>query len=241
MEAQSNFIVVDAGNTCVKIGFFERDELIEIQRFELNDLLQQDLSFRESKGILSSVLDENATRLLNNYFSNTVLFDDQLRLPIQLNYSTPLTLGKDRICNAVYAWVKNPLKNSVAIDIGTCIKFDMITKMGSYEGGSISPGLNLRYRAMNEFTANLPLLSDTTSIDLIGKSTHESMHSGVMNGMHAEIIQMIERYSSLFDDLTFFVTGGDAKYFDFHSKNNIFAIENLTLEGLYHIFLFNDQ
>lgn len=241
MEIQSTFIVVDAGNSFVKIGIYINNELTEIQRFEFEKIQSIDAVYRNCKGIISSVLSESQTLALQHFFPHTLIFDENLKLPIQLNYKTPLTLGKDRICNAVYAWVTNPSKNSVCIDIGTCIKFDVITKTGVYEGGSISPGINLRYRSMNEFTANLPLLDETSPISLIGKSTHESMHSGVINGMQAEIIQMIERYTSLYSDLTFFMTGGDAKYFDFDSKNNIFAIENLTLEGLYHIFLFNDQ
>lgn len=241
MEIQSTFIVVDAGNSFVKIGIYSNNELTDIQRFEFEKLQTFDTAYRNCKGIVSSVLTESQTLALQHFFPNTLLFDEKLKLPIQLNYKTPLTLGKDRICNAVYAWVSNPSKNSVCIDIGTCLKFDVVTNTGTYEGGSISPGINLRYRSMNEFTANLPLLDETGPSVFIGKSTHESMHSGVINGMHAEIIQMMERYSSLYSDLTFFMTGGDAKYFDFDSKNNIFAIENLTLEGLYHIFLFNDQ
>ena len=92
---------------------------------------------------------------------------------------------------------------------------------------------------MNDYTANLPLLDTKDSCELIGKSTHESIHSGVMNGIKAEIDQLIERYREENKDLTFFVTGGDAQFFDFGGKNDIFVNENLTLIGLYQIYLFN--
>ena len=92
---------------------------------------------------------------------------------------------------------------------------------------------------MNDYTANLPLLDSKEATTLIGKSTHESIHSGVMNGVKAEIDQIIERYRQEIGGLTFFVTGGDAQFFDFGGKNDIFVNENLTLIGLYQIYLFN--
>jgi len=244
MEQNNTIIVIDAGNSFVKIASFIDGHLTEIKSVEMQLLVNDFKEFahlKNCKGIVSSVRSLEDTQWLHSFFQNTSVFNNNVELPIQLDYETPQTLGKDRICNAVAAWVKNPASISVTIDIGTCIKFDVVDNFGHYLGGSISPGVSLRYKAMNDYTAQLPLLIETAQTPIIGTSTKDSMHSGVINGIQSEINDLMLRYSEMFDDLTFFMTGGDAKYFDFHSKNNIFAIENLTLEGLYHIFLFNDQ
>ena len=130
-------------------------------------------------------------------------------------------------------------ENGLCIDIGTCIKFDLVTKKGHYKGGSISPGIDLRYKSLNDYTGKLPLLSNKSNTGLVGNDTETSIQSGVMNGMNAEIYGLIKMYSKQISDLTFFMTGGDARYFDFDSKNDIFADENLTLIGLYEVYKYN--
>jgi len=243
MEQEQSIIVVDAGNSFIKISRFKNDKIFGIEHLTMMELSanwQKYNHLKKCKGIISSVRSVNDTHLLSSFFENALLLDENLKLPIQLKYETPLTLGKDRICNAIAAWNQNFNNFSVTIDIGTCIKFDVVDNHGNYLGGSISPGINLRYKSLNDYTAQLPLLNETDQIQLIGSSTKGSIQSGVINGIQSEINDLMRRYSIMFDDLTFFVTGGDAKYFDFHPKNNIFANENLTLEGLYHIFLFND-
>ena len=106
-------------------------------------------------------------------------------------------------------------------------------------GGTISPGIDLRFRSLSEFTGKLPRLSNKSGLNLVGINTETSIRSGVMNGMGAEIQGIVSAYESQFESLTFFVTGGDASYFDIHSKNDIFADENLTLKGLIEIYLYN--
>ena len=128
---------------------------------------------------------------------------------------------------------------SVSIDIGTCIKFDFVDENGNYKGGSISPGIDLRYKTLNDYTGNLPLVNDKSKTELVGNSTINSIKSGVLNGIQAELNHFIYLYSKEYQDLTFFVTGGDAVYFDFPLKNNTFVDENLTLKGLYKIYVFN--
>lgn len=244
MGNENQHVVIDAGNTFVKIALFIDGQLSDIQRIETMSFLSNptfEHPHKSLRGIISSVLNNESTNQLHAFFPKTVILTTQSNLPIELKYDTPHSLGIDRICNAVSMWTKNPKKGSVSIDIGSCIKFDYVDKNGAYQGGSISPGLKMRYKSMNDYTANLPLINETTVPSIIGKSTNGSMHAGVILGMHAEIFGFIQRYLEIDKDLTFFMTGGDAKYFDFHSKNNIFAIENLTLEGLYQIFLFNDQ
>ena len=127
----------------------------------------------------------------------------------------------------------------VSIDIGTCIKFDLISKNDGYLGGSIAPGINLRYRSLNDYTGKLPLLFNKSATQLVGNDTNSSIQSGVLNGMNAEINGLIKMYTEQYSDLTFFMTGGDARYFDLDSKNDIFADENLTLIGLFEIYKHN--
>lgn len=244
MEMKKEYIAIDAGNTQVKIALFRGNEITDIHRFmfsEIGELPKTHPHLVKMSGIISSVLNAENTAKITSIFSNCIQLSSETKLPFQNSYSTPSTLGKDRICNVAFAFGENSKGNSVTIDIGTCIKIDLITQENGYEGGSISPGIDLRYKSMNDFTDNLPLIDHREEIELVGTTTIQSMHSGVINGIQSEINDLILRYTQKYDGLTFFVTGGDAKYFDFHSKNNIFAIENLTLRGLSQIFLFNDQ
>jgi type III pantothenate kinase len=237
-------IAVDLGNSFIKIGFFLTNTITAVKRVSWADFIESEALYsdlNQCKGIISSVLSPQQNEIVQKRFPNLLFLNNSTKLPLKLNYEPPEKLGKDRICNVVGAWFQNKHQNSLAIDIGTCIKFDFVSKDGIYQGGSISPGMNLRYKSLNDYTANLPLLNETGEIQLIGKSTKESIHSGVINGMNAEILGLITQYEQKYDTLTIFVTGGDSKHFDFATKNNIFANENLTLEGLYQIYLLNDQ
>lgn len=241
---EKQIIVVDLGNSFIKIGFFLNERITAVKRISWSDFTEDKVVHGEltgCTGIVSSVLSSVENSVVKTRFPDLIWLDDAARLPVELNYDTPDTLGKDRICNAVGAWNKNRNGNSLVVDVGTCIKFDFVSDDGIYQGGSISPGLSLRYKSLNDYTANLPLLKETNSAELIGKSTKQSIHSGVINGMKAEIMGLIDQYEQKYGSLTIFVTGGDSKYFDFATKNNIFANENLTLEGLYQIYLLNDQ
>ena len=242
MVKKNTVFVVDAGNTAVKIGVFENGELIESHRFA-SDTMAKILKLQERFNfppcILSSVLNSAATTTLMQQLEKCLLVDASMAFPIHLNYNTPETLGIDRICNAIACASAKPNTSVVSIDIGTCIKFDFVDKSNTYQGGSISPGIALRFKSLNDYTANLPLLKEISKINTVGKSTVESILSGVMNGIQAEINGMMQNYQDEYGDLTFFMTGGDLQYFDFPIKNNIFVDYNLTLKGLYQIYLRN--
>ena len=243
MRTNSDLILLDAGNTHLKVAHVLNGEIFDLDRISFGDKQLLEIYFQELKEIpkaLTSVLSKEQTLTILSIAENCKVLNRNSELPISLDYHTPKTLGFDRICNASAISVLSKTKNTVSIDIGTCIKFDFVEGK-TYKGGSISPGIRLRYNSLNDYTANLPLLTDLNSTDLIGKSTTSSIHSGVINGIQAEISGMIQRYEQEFKDLTFFVTGGDAQYFDFVGKNNIFANENLTLKGLYEIYQLNAQ
>jgi len=233
--------VIDAGNTAVKVGTFRYDILVDFQRFNTVEFLKDPLACiqEEFDGCaLSSVLNEEGTSRIVNALNNCMVITNSSFAGLQLKYDNPEKLGIDRICNAAAVRKIASSVNAVSIDIGTCIKFDLVSG-NEYLGGSISPGIDLRYRSLKDYTDNLPLLSDKKATRLVGNSTETSIRSGVINGIQAEINGLMERYIEEFGDLTFFVTGGDAPNFDIEGKNNIFADENLTLKGLYYIYLAN--
>jgi len=242
MENDKKVLVIDAGNTSVKAGYFKNDCLIEVKRFSLKELKKLSIwanSLGNPSTVLSSVLSKTETKEILNAFENCFIVTNETQFPFEINYSNSQTLGIDRICNASYLFMHSATPFAVSIDVGTCLKFDLMHKTKGYLGGSISPGIDLRYKSLNDYTGNLPLLSNKTVPKLVGTSTDLSINSGVMNGLKHEIISMMEQYRTDFSDLTFFMTGGDASFFDFEPKNDIFADENLTVKGLYEIYKHN--
>lgn len=235
MEKKKRFLVVDAGNTRIKMGVYVQNELVDNLCFS-NDELEKIKSYltgnRFDGAIISSVRSKKDTQWLLQLVQGAKLFQTLKNIPLKTSYETPETLGADRLANAIGAYSISK-RACLVVDIGTCIKFDIVDATGTYLGGSISPGLNMRYRAMNEFTAGLPLVNNFKPAKLIGKSTVDCMHVGVMRGMQAELDSFIKSYTADYQDLDIFITGGDAHYFDFDSKNNIFVNENITVHGLF--------
>jgi type III pantothenate kinase len=233
---RNKVLVVDIGNTRIKAGIVFEDKLIDVFYFNST---QDFKDFIERKNeeflleVISSVRSQTETNDILSFCSNPIRFDSSKINTITNEYNTPNTIGSDRVANIIAA-INLSNSNSLIIDIGTCIKFDFVTKEKIYLGGSISPGIQLRYKSLNQFTGALPLLSETSKTRMIGQSTSECIHSGVINGIQGEINYFLDNYSSDYQDLTVFVTGGDAHCFDFQTKNNIFVEKNLTLLGLFY-------
>lgn len=230
--------VLDAGNTRVKLAVFENNTLLDVRSFDDQEKLLNFIN-EDEKIIISSVIESSFLEDLKKKGSSIFQITSDLKFPFELKYKTPETLGIDRVCNVVAINQLKPTGNRLCIDIGTCIKFDFLDENTSYLGGSISPGLRLRFRALNSFTAKLPLLEPTTKIDLIGDSTTTAIQSGVQLGMQAEINGIINCYKQKYHKLMIFITGGDAHYFDFEQKSDIFADENLTIKGIFEIYKLN--
>ncbi len=237
MQNKTVFII-DAGNSNVKVARFDSNELTDLKRFPSDDLtlLKNYLSTLSGNFALSSVLSGDKTNEILAVNKDILLLKTDTPTDMKVSYGTTNTLGMDRLCNAIYAYKHSKTEYAVVIDVGTCIKFDIVHTTEGYMGGSIAPGIDLRYKALNDYTGNLPLLSNKSTTNLVGTSTHLSIQSGVMNGISAEINGMMDRYRERFSDLTFFMTGGDAQHFDIRTKNDIFADENLTLLGLHEIY-----
>ncbi|MBK9190252.1 MAG: type III pantothenate kinase [Crocinitomicaceae bacterium] len=236
-------LIIDQGNTATKIGFFETDELVRKETFKKADTVKivnwlKENNFSGASVIISSVV-EDLLDVSELYPDNYLELTSAVAVPLTLKYKTPETLGKDRLANAVGAWKLNPGKNSLVIDLGTCVKYDLINADGNYLGGAISPGLSMRYQALNKFTDRLPLLEPVKESSDIGTDTNSSIHTGIRTGLIHEIKGFIDRYSLDFTDLTIFMTGGDLQYFDKAFKNPIFANPDLTLIGLNEILQHN--
>ncbi len=242
MKKDKHVLSIDAGNTSIKVGWFINGQLNSVNRFSLKKLIffkEWLISVPNYNAILSSVLSDDDTQRLISLLDNCLLVTSETEIPVQLDYETKHTLGIDRICNAVFSASHSKTDYCVTIDIGTCVKFDLTGPEKHYFGGSISPGIHLRYKSLNDYTGKLPLISNKSRAKLVGIDTASCIHSGVMNGLRAEISTMMNEYREQFPSLTFFMTGGDASNFDLVSKNDIFADENLTLKGLYEIYKYN--
>jgi len=239
------YLIIDVGNSFVKLAVFEDDALKSKQVVKLKDVLKAVKSLRKKyleieKAIISSVgrLTESNTLVLSTLFDLTIL-DSATKLPFTNLYQTPKTLGVDRIA-LVCAAVKNfPKQNTLIIDAGTCITYDFVNANNEYLGGAISPGLRMRYASLNNLTANLPLLDTEMPESIIGDSTKSSIHSGVVHGVLNEIDGNIADYKEKYLDLTIILTGGDTNFLSKQLKSSIFANSNFLLEGLYYILKFN--
>jgi type III pantothenate kinase len=164
-------------------------------------------------------------------------------LPFKLNYTSPKTIGADRLALIAGAMLHNKNENTLVIDAGTCVTYDFIDNNNVYHGGAISPGLYLRFKSLNDYTENLPLLSiSEKNIKLIGNDTKSSIQSGVAQGLFAEIEGIIVKYNLKYKNLTVFLTGGDKKLLDSYIKNKIFVGSKfLLLEGINYLLNFNKK
>lgn len=231
---------IDAGNTSIKLAIFTKDELQEVHRFDSFETLSKNLS-SEYPIVLASVREGDFAMKLKENFSIYEI-TPKSKTPFYSQYQN--NLGADRLCNvaAMYARMKknNDIGGGITVDIGTCVKFDYLDEAFNYVGGSISPGISLRLKSLNDYTARLPLLIvPDHQASLYGNTTSSSIYSGVMGGIKGEIEARIAEFRKLNANMAVFITGGDAHYFDFEQKNGIFADENLTLKGIHEIYVFN--
>ena len=240
-------LIVDVGNTLVKFAIFKDGDLIYNNSFELSDFKKQYKSLKQDfpslkKAIISSVgrLSKNQIDIIKNDL-NVIELSSKTNLPFKNLYETPETLGVDRIALVSASVQKFPNKNVLIIDAGTCITYDFITSENHYLGGAISPGIRLRYKSLNNLTANLPLLKTEQPKSIIGNTTKTSIHSGVINGVINEIDGIINQYHENYSDLTVILTGGDTKFLSNQLKNTIFANSNFLLEGLNFILEYNSK
>jgi type III pantothenate kinase len=234
--------VVDSGNTYTKIGQFVDGKLTKIHQKEtLYDITKIIQKYHPDRIIAGSV-NFNLAELHDTIPDIPIdIITTSTPVPFEIKYQTPTTLGIDRLAGVAGAWNRNPNQNILVIDTGTCITYDFIDNQGCYWGGSISPGMDIRFRSLHEYTADLPMVEMEDDYMLTGKDTRNSILSGVINGIISEIEGIISKYIERYQDLTIFMSGGSSIFFETKIKHSIFAFPNMVLLGLYSIYEFNSR
>ncbi|HEX6335131.1 MAG TPA: type III pantothenate kinase [Flavisolibacter sp.] len=236
-------LCLDLGNTRWKAAIFEDDVLKEIR--VLGDNAEQQLQqlLEEKKiesSILSSVVHHPAAieELLRQRTSFHRLSNTS-RLPFTIPVGKPETVGADRLAIAAASVYLFPQQNTLAIGSGSCITYNFISQQHELLGGLISPGMEMRFRAMHEFTAKLPLAKATWNVPLIGYDTITNLQGGVVLGIAKEMDGLIDAYAERYGNFNALLTGGDIGIFEPHLKNKIFADPDLIFKGLYAISQIN--
>lgn len=240
-------LIIDIGNTCVKLVCFNEGKVVEEQRTDKDDAvaLQSFCSrYPFSRGICSSVSDiseEYSAALLSLPFSMMEFKSGITRVPIINKYNTPLTLGSDRLAAVVGANWLQPGRDVLVIDIGTCVTFDFINSIGEYLGGNISPGPTMRLKALNHFTARLPFVERRGDTPDFGTDTTTAIRSGVMNGIKYEIEGYIHSFLAKYPQLFVYLTGGVHLNLQFSENLSIFADDFIVPKGLNRILEYNNE
>lgn len=237
-------LAIDVGNTLIKLAIFDSGELKLKKVFPKENLFEVLDSIEKTYSDIQHVIaasvaklsDEQTNRLKH---ANLLSLTSQTPVPFENRYGSPETLGVDRMALVAASAVQFPNQNSLIIDAGTCITYDFINSDNEYLGGGISPGILMRYKAVNQYTSNLPLLEPKIIESYIGNTTANSLHSGILQGACHEIAGFIASYKEDFPSLTVILTGGDAHFLRDSLKNDIFANPNFLLEGLNHILEYN--
>jgi type III pantothenate kinase len=229
-------LVIDIGNTLLKIAVFKNNSLIV--SIEFKDNFKSNIEgvldkYPITHSILCNVSNSNeGLNYLLSIKTKQILFNESIKVPFTNSYSTISTFGKDRIALVSAASKEFSNQNVLIIDLGSCITYDFKNSKNHYLGGSISPGIHMRYKSLNDNTANLPLLNFKNITNFVGKSTEESIHSGVVNGVIHEVNGIISQYKNEFKEIRIILTGGDSKFLLKKIKNTIFAHSNFLLVGL---------
>lgn len=238
-------LIIDIGNTVAKVALFDGASIIEVV-YDSNQSLDCLRAIRSKysieKGIVATVIDlhEKVLAQLKELSVPLIWLDQTTPLPVINLYRTPETLGYDRMASVVAANEQFPGRDILVIDAGTCITYEFVDANGQYHGGNISPGLNMRLKALHQFTGRLPLVSSEGEVLLMGKDTETAIRSGVLKGVEYEISGYIERLKHKYPELLVFLTGGDDFSFDTNLKSIIFADRFLVLKGLNRILNFNN-
>lgn len=238
-------ITIDIGNTRTKIGVFDRDRLMDKVVMDGFDGVKvfEVATNHDAKNIIfssvSTVIDDAILAKFQHQFQTVIQLTADTPLPIENRYATPLTLGKDRLAAVVGAYALHGDEACLVIDAGTCITYDILAPGGKFIGGNISPGVELRLKAMHHFTQRLPLPESRIVDSEWGNSTEKALVNGAILGVIFEMDGFIGRAKEEYGSLNTILTGGDANIFGKTLKNEIFANSNLVLIGLNKILNYN--
>jgi type III pantothenate kinase len=238
-------LVLDFGNTSKKIALFHDGKHVLLQSYsEISAEIMRDF-FLSHPGITCSILSSvihhpsSVEEVLKHSAQRVIFLDHDTPVPIKNCYRTPETLGRDRLAAVVGGAAEFPGEPVLVINAGTAITYDFIDSVGSYMGGGISPGMQMRFKALHTFTDKLPLVEYRELVEFPGTSTEDSILSGVVAGITGEMEAFGERMRSQYPEVKIILSGGDMIYFANRLKFNIFAIQNIVLTGLHQILMFN--
>ncbi len=246
------YLAVDIGNTRTKIAYFESRENIlsgkNTQKIWVFLTATLEESLTETLGNFPSALDLSVGYISTSHAQNIEQMQcwkrfeksphfscihAQFPFPVTNLYATPQTLGTDRIVAITGALSRGYNTSVLVVDAGTAITYDFANEKAEYFGGGISTGIRMRFRALHEFTARLPLIESVHHTQLIGDSTYNSMMSGVVNGTLAEIGGIIREYRQTYgDEINVFLTGGDAVFLSEKLVERHILDEYLVLKGI---------
>ena len=235
-------LIVDIGNNSAKFYLFQGKQMILHTRRteELYSVIQEwNSQYSIEKAIVSSVVDltEEQERCFDELDCPVIWFSHETRSPLAIKYSTPHTLGTDRLAAAIGAWSEAEGRNMLVIDAGSAITVDFVDRNGNYLGGNISPGIKMRLNALHRFTGRLPLVEKEGETPFIGYDTETAIRSGVMHGICHEIEGYIAAIKEKYGDVLVFLTGGDENPLKNNIKSRIFADKYLVAKGLNRILL----
>jgi len=236
-------LIVDIGNTSTKLAVFDGHKKLRIAR--INDLTCEELENEISglnieRAIISSVrkLPPFITDLFSVNIPYVHLLSHKSKLPFKIEYETPETLGPDRIAGVAGAFNAYPLSELLIIDAGTAITYDFLSE-GIYRGGNISPGLNIRFRALHEFTGKLPLITITGNFTSPGRNTQDAILAGVITGVTYEINEYIRTFEKRSSDLKVILTGGDSGFLKNKINYQFTYMPDIVIDGLNFILEYN--
>lgn len=238
-----NNLVIDKGNSSIKVGVYdEACNQLYMNRFVTlteSALLSLSDEFSCNRCIVSSVVNDlpHQYEELKARMDKFITLDEHTPLPIENLYSTPSTLGRDRLAVCVGANYIKPNQNLLVIDVGTAVTYDIVNSKNQYVGGNISLGLEMRAKAMHAFTAKLPEVKIDPEVGTYGTTTETALQSGVMRGLQYEIEGYMTCLSKIYPHLSVFLTGGGSFYFEKFFKSAIFA-KDLLLLGLNRILIY---
>ena len=240
-------LVIDIGNSSAKVALFDGDTLTEQLRVSHEEL---PLTLRTSAtyptigaAIISSVIpiSEAVEEALQELPYPCLRMSAQLKMPFDIAYKTPATLGPDRLAAVAEACMQQPGRDLLVIDAGTAITYDVVSAEGTYLGGNISPGIGMRLKALHHFTGKLPLVEKEGERIAIGNTTETAIREGVLQGVDKEIEGYIHEYTTKHPKLLVFLTGGDAIFLDNRLKNRTFADHLLVIKGLNRVLTLNNE
>ena len=234
---------LDIGNTRSKLGLFHQDGSIEMVALTNNkdDIVSSVREHKISDLIVTSVRrDQIEDEILIQDLESFIWLSHVTPMPVTLDYATPETLGRDRIATAVGASALFPGRTSLVVDAGTCITVDLVTLGKIFSGGYIAPGIHLRWKAMHEHTAALPLIEEYPEPRLVGRSTAEAVGIGGAMTTILELEGYISRLTQDYGEINVILTGGDAEYIFSNTRTAIHLRPNLLMEGLREIQNYNN-